>query len=163
MRWVGWVCSAIFLLLGTADFACATSMPVDVEVHIPAPYAEAARVIRAAKQGDPRAQAYLGYMYERGIGVPQHFMLAAKWYRCAAEQGHGNAQFALGLLYNKGRGVPIDFVAAYMWMNLSASQAIGEDRDFKVRIRDAIASKMTVLQVEQAQQFARAWYKSQGL
>lgn len=82
------------------------------------------------------------------------------WYYRAANQGHGEAQFALGMLYNKGEGVPRDFVLAYMWLNLSASQAVGENQDFKARMRDAIATKMTVRQVQMAQGLALAWYSS---
>ena len=127
----------------------------------PAPYAAAATVIERAKLGDVRAQAQLGWMYEMGRGVPQNYYEAAKWYYAAAVQGHGWAQFELGLLYNKGRGVPRDYVLSYMWLNLSASQAGGEDQDFKARIRDSVAAKMTAGQVAESQQMARAWYKAQ--
>jgi hypothetical protein len=51
-------------------------------------------------------------------------------------------------------------VLAYMWLNLSASQAVGENQDFKARMRDAIATKMTVRQVQMAQGLALAWYSS---
>jgi uncharacterized protein len=129
-------------------------------IDLPAPYAAAARIMRLAKLGDVKAQARLGWMYESGRGVPQNYYEAAKWYYRAAEAGNGWAQFELGLLYNKGQGVPRDFVLAHMWLNLSASQAVGDDRDFKARMRDAVASKMTAAQVAAAQQLARAWYKS---
>lgn len=122
------------------------------------PYSSADSVRQQAEAGNVRAQAELGWMYSNGRGVPQNFLLAAKWYRKAAEQGNGNAQFALGLLYNKGEGVPRDLVLAYMWLNLAASQAVGDDRDFKVRVRDGVASKLTIAQVEAAQQMARIWY-----
>ena len=89
---------------------------------------------------------------------PQDYVLAAKWFQCAAERGHGGAQFALGLLHNKGQGVEPNLLLSYMWLNLSASQAKGEERDFKVRMRDAVASKMTVAQVAVAQQMAMNWY-----
>ncbi len=121
------------------------------------PYVDAARVMRAAERGNIQAQAQLGLMYSIGHGVPQDYALAAKWFQCAAERGHG-AQFALGLLHNKGQGVQLDLVLSYTWLNLSASQANGEDRDFKVRIRDAVASKMTVAQMAVAQQMAMNWY-----
>jgi hypothetical protein len=101
-------------------------------------------------------------MYAHGSGVPQNYFLAAKWYQRAAERGHGGAQLELGLLHNKGQGVPQDLVLAYMWLNLSASEAVGEDRDFKVRLRDAVATKMTVAQVALAQQMAQNWYKALG-
>ena len=120
----------------------------------------AAQVIRAAKSGDVRAQVRLAWMYANGYGVPQHYHLAATWYLRAAERGHGGAQFQLGLLYNKGQGVPQDLVQSYMWLNLSALQAAGDDRDFKVRVRDGVASKMTINQIELAQQMARGRYGS---
>jgi TPR repeat protein len=143
----------------------AASLPLHEQAFVRAapPYVAAAKVIRAAKAGDIRAQAVLGWMYQNGSGVPQDYFLAAKWYQSAATQGHGGAQFELGLLHNKGQGVLQDYVLAYMWLNLSASQAVGEDRDFKVRIRDAVASKMTPAQMALAQQMARDWYKAQGL
>jgi TPR repeat protein len=126
---------------------------------VPAPYALAATVIRLAEKGNARAEAQLGWMYATGRGVPQDYAKAAKWYYCAAIQGHGWAQFELGMLYNKGQGVPLDYVLSYMWLNLSASQAVGDDRDFKARIRDAVASKLTPAQVALAQHMALAWYK----
>jgi TPR repeat protein len=90
-------------------------------------------------------------LYLKGRGVPQSFELAAMWFYRAAIQGQGEAQYQLGMLYNKGQGVPRDYVLAYMWLNLSASQAVGEDQDFKSRMRDAIATKMTERQVRTAQ------------
>jgi len=113
-----------------------------------------------ANSGDIKAEAQLGWMYSKGRGVPQNYYEAAHWYYLAAQRGHGGAQFELGLMYNKGEGVRRDFVLAYFWLNLSASQAVGDDRDFKARIRDAVASKMTVEQVAAAQEMARGWYVS---
>ena len=45
-----------------------------------------------AAEPDPCAQASLGYRYFHGIGVPQNYTEAAKWYRAAAEQGDTDAQ-----------------------------------------------------------------------
>lgn len=119
------------------------------------------KLIEIAEAGDAKAQARLGWMYLNGDGVPQHNHLAARWYRLSAAQGYGPAQFALGLLYNRGRGVPQDLVLSYIWLNLSASQAVGEDRGFKIRIRDAIASKMTTDQLEMAQQMTVDFHAGQ--
>lgn len=154
MRTIG-RCVAIVLALLAAGAVNASPRR---QVLIPAPYASAATTIRLAKLGDIRAEAQLGWMYATGRGVPQNYYEAAQWYYLAAQRGHGGAQFELGLMYNKGEGVRRDFVLAYLWLNLSASQAVGEDRDFKARIRDAVASKMTVEQVAVAQEMARAWY-----
>jgi hypothetical protein len=40
-----------------------------------------------AEQGDARAQAELGRMYDTGEGVAQNRVQAANWYRKAADQG----------------------------------------------------------------------------
>src|ERR1043166_1191430 len=56
----------------------------------------------AAERGEARAQAYLGFMYQYGHGVPQNYTLAYYWYRRGAEQGNATAQHLLGLLYDKG-------------------------------------------------------------
>jgi hypothetical protein len=60
-------------------------------------------------------------MYAEGLGVPQDFQEAAKWYRLAAEQGFVDAQF-LGRIYAEGRGVPQDFQEAAKWYCLAAEQ-----------------------------------------
>src|SRR3977135_2521321 len=71
--------------------------------------------IPLAERGEPTAQAYLGYMFETGRGVPQNYTEAAMWYRRAAEQGDSLAQYSLGLLYDHGFGVPRDIVEANKW------------------------------------------------
>lgn len=51
-----------------------------------------------AEQGDSNAQAMLGFMYERGRGVPQDYAEMEKWYRRAAKQGNVGAQLTLQLM-----------------------------------------------------------------
>ena len=40
-----------------------------------------------AEQGDAKAQNTLGYMYNKGQGVPQDYVLAYMWINLAATQG----------------------------------------------------------------------------
>ena len=124
------------------------------------PLAAAAAIEARAERGDVAAEAKLGWLYLNGRGVPQNYYLAAKWFYRAAIQGQGEAQYQLAMLYNKGKGVPRDYTLAYMWLNVSASQASGEDADFRTRMRDAIASKMTEDQLRVAQRMAVTWYRS---
>ena len=111
----------------------------------------------AAERGDARAQAYLGFMYQYGRGVPQNYGLAVYWYRRGAEQGNPTAQHLLGLMYDKGLGVVSDHVLAHMWLNLAASRTKGPPHEDNVRLRDAVASKMSLGQLADAQYLARAW------
>ena len=112
---------------------------------------------RPAHHGEPVAQAYLGFLYQTGRGVPQHRLGAATWYQRAAEQGNPAAQYNLGLLYDKGHGVPQNYVLAHKWVNLAASRSRGSEREYYTRIRDAIESKMSHDQLETAQWLAHEW------
>ena len=62
--------------------------------------------MKAAEQGDARAQFNTGFMYHRGQGVPQNYKEALRWYMKAAEQGFADAQLNTGLMYDQGKGVP---------------------------------------------------------
>jgi hypothetical protein len=117
-------------------------------------------LIPLAERGDPVAQAYLGFMFETGRGVPQNYSEAAMWYRRAAEQGNGAAQYSLGLLYDKGFGVPRDEVEAHRWLNLATSVASPRDRERRERIRDAIASKMSREEMALSRTRALEWAPS---
>src|SRR5689334_15854794 len=101
------------------------------------------RIALAAERGDARAQARLGFMYATGRDVPQNYTLAAYWYRRGAEQGNATAQHLLGLAYDKGFGVPIDLVLAHMWLNLAAARTRGDAHEDNVRLRDAVAGKLS--------------------
>jgi TPR repeat protein len=121
-------------------------------------YVRAVRTLTpAALRGNVEAQAMLGYMYENGFGVPQAYDEAADLYVHAAIAGNSFGQAMLGLMYDKGHGVPQDFVLAYKWMNLAAGRANHRQRDYFLRLRNAIASKMSTDQIAQGQMLAVAW------
>ena len=115
------------------------------------------RIGPAAERGDPRAQAYLGFMYQYGRGVAQNYALAAYWYRRSAEQGNATAQHLLGLMFDKGLGVPTNHVAAHVWLSLAAARTKGPDHEDNVRLRDAVAAKMSFGQLYDAQALAQTW------
>jgi TPR repeat protein len=114
-------------------------------------------VTAAAERGDARAQAQLGFMYATGLSVAQNYALASYWYRRAAEQGNAAAQHLLGLMYDKGFGVPPDYVLAHMWLNLAAARTKGDVHEDNIRLRDAVAGKMSLGQLADAQYLAVNW------
>jgi TPR repeat protein len=86
-------------------------------------YVEAMRWDRqAADQGNATAQTYVGYLYEKGMGVPQDYAEAMRWYRKATDQGHAPAQKNVGSLYEQGAGVPRDYGEAMRWYRKAADQ-----------------------------------------
>ena len=117
-------------------------------------YATALREFRPlARQGDASAQITLGFMYDKGQGVPQDYAEAVKWYRMAAEQGDADAQSYLGNIFENGQGVPQDYVSAHMWFTL----AVAHGDKYAQEDRDMFASKMTPDQIAEAKRLARKW------
>jgi TPR repeat protein len=86
--------------------------------------------------------------------VPQSYEESARFYRAAAEQGFPPAQYMFGLLYDKGQGVPQDYVLAYMWVTLGVAGAAPNERPAWTRVRDAIASKLSLAQRTLGQRLA---------
>jgi uncharacterized protein len=112
----------------------------------------------SAWQRNARADALLGFKYEHGLGVPQSLVVAVDLYMRAAERGDPTGQYLLGLMYDKGHGVWRDEVLAHKWLNLAAARApAGRYRDHYLRLRDAVASKMTPAQLYVAQSLAIQW------
>ena len=80
----------------------------------------------AASQGMAAAQFWLGYFYEKGLGVEASAALAAKLYGQAAAKGHIKAMHNLGVLYLEGRGVEYDVASASEWLLRSSSYGFSE-------------------------------------
>lgn len=106
--------------------------------------------IDAAEKGDPAAQYKLGVMYGLGLGVPQDYAEAVRWYQRAARSGDARSQSNLGFMYGTGRGVPQDYIQAYAWYNVAS--ASGEDT--ARHNRDAVAGRMSAGQIEKAQKLS---------
>jgi hypothetical protein len=143
------VCVAIYSSPAAAD-----RLRDGIRAFAAGDYLTAARIFTdLAPLGDAKAQTYLGYMFAHGQGVPQNFMVAAGWYRCASQQRYPAAQYMLGLMYDKGQGVPQNYVMAYALLDLAVAGA-GREREQWARIRDAVASKLSLIERVRAQQLA---------
>jgi TPR repeat protein len=150
--------AGLMLALALLAPAHAASLSAGIAAYEHQNYNAAAAILRPlAIAGDPHAQSYVGYMYATGRGFPQNYNLAAYWYFRAANQGETTAQYQLGLLLDKGDGVQQDYIKAHMWFDLAAAHAPPKSRDFCVRLRDAIATKMTRGQIGVARQLALQW------
>jgi len=84
------------------------------------------KLMPLAKQGNAKAQMFLGNMHEDGLGVPQDFKEAFKWYSLAAKQGNADAQLLLGVMYEVGHGVTQDDKEAFKWYSLAAKQGVAQ-------------------------------------
>ena len=115
---------------------------------------------KAANQGYEKAQHELGVVaYSLGETIPENYKLAAQWWRKAAEQGEPASQFGLGLLYFSGKGVNENLTESYIWVSLAKAglSEIDDTPELTQGIDDlieALLSKMTIAQVERAQDIA---------
>ena len=73
-------------------------------------------------QDDPKAEAFLGFMYIQGQGVPQDYASGMRWMRIAADKGLSDAQNEIGVLYQRGWGVARNEAEAMKWFRLAADQ-----------------------------------------
>ena len=75
-----------------------------------------------AERGDAKAQAGLGYLFHKGLGVAVDDVEAAHWLEKAARQGQAEGQMLLGTLYLDGRGVAQSDALAFVWCELAQSE-----------------------------------------
>jgi TPR repeat protein len=147
------VSAGFIVLLGAIPVAHAASL-AKARIVDRSQAAYVRRTMALAQRGDAHAQAILGFMYANGRGVPQSYDIAVDWYGESAAHGDPTGQYLLGLMYDKGFGVTPNVILAYKWLNLAAAHPPRQDREDILRLRDAVASKMTRAQLDLAQQLA---------
>lgn len=78
----------------------------------------------AGIHGFAKAQFYVGYMHDRGVGMARDYVKALVWYLRAAQQGYAPAQFRVAVLYDKGHGTVCDKDRAFYWYLHAAQQGL---------------------------------------
>lgn len=111
------------------------------------------QTVKAAEQGDARAQNNLGADYTHGHVVAQSTEKAVIWFQKAAEQGHVFAQYNLGQCYEKGYGVAHPREEAIHWYRKAADQGLALAQ-YKVGLAYSLG-----LGVEESLKEAVKWYK----
>ena len=76
--------------------------------------------LMAADRGYPAALTNLGYMYNRGIGVPQSYDKSLALYKKASEYGDLRARTNVGTQFLRGQGTAADPVEAVQWIKLAS-------------------------------------------
>ena len=106
-----------------------------------------------AERGDPSAEAGIGFLFHKGLGVTQDDAEAAKWFVKAAEQGQAEAQLMLGTLFYFGTGVPQSYVTAFAWCSIA--ETYGQSDAFQCR--DAALEHMTPTEMAQSFKMVSDW------
>ena len=74
-----------------------------------------ATVKNKALTGDAHAEATLGAMYLKGLGVQKDYAEGLAWERKSADQGNAIGENDLGEIYLNGWGVSKDYAMARTW------------------------------------------------
>jgi hypothetical protein len=110
----------LILTLFLSTLSAAAQSDTDIEVmqarslYVAGDYAAAAAVLRPhAEAGHPRAQTMLGFLAEKGLGMPADPAAGLALYRLAAAQGFATAIYNVASMTEGGRGgLTADPVAA---------------------------------------------------
>jgi len=117
-------------------------------------YVTAFRNWRAlAEDGDAPAQAGLGFLFHKGLGVTQDDIEAASWFEKAARKGQAEAQLLLGTLYFFGEGVRQSYVMAFTWCEIAQSNGQSD----AIECRDAALEHMTSAEMKQSFRLVTEW------
>jgi uncharacterized protein len=111
----------------------------------------------AADRGAPHAFNAVGELYLRHSDIQRSRATALDWFLRGAQLDNSAAMYNVGILYVLGDGVVRDEVEAYKWFDLAAAAGVGDDRDKAVLARQAVAERLTPLQVQTAKVEARQW------
>ena len=85
---------------------------------------ELSRLRQKADEGDRSAQAWLGYIHSKGLGIPRDGVAAEYWFRRAAEQGEPSSQYNLAISLYYGTGDRRDRREASVWFRKAADQGL---------------------------------------
>jgi TPR repeat protein len=107
-----------------------------------------------ARRADADAQAGIGYLYFKGLGVPQDDAEAANWFQRAAEQGQPEAQLFLGMLSYQGKGTEQSYVLAYKWCELAQSNGAA----YALPCREAAELRMTRAELAESARLVEDWF-----
>lgn len=109
-----------------------TCLPLGCADHRPGPTEtltdrsrETEELLLSAERGTAEDQYNLGMRYERGIGVPQSYPEAVRWYRLAAMHDYPDALYKLCEMSERGQGLPQDYQEALRWCGLAADHGHG--------------------------------------
>ena len=85
--------------------------------------------LKAAQNGEPRAQVNLASMYVDGIASGKRDIAAAiNWYQKAATKGDLNADLSLAKIYRDGIGGRVDYARAFEYYSHAADKGSNEAR-----------------------------------
>jgi uncharacterized protein len=153
---LGRLTSLVMLLLSTVQPATAGDFGSGLSAYNRGDYITAFRDWYAlAERGDAAAQAGIGFLFHKGLGVAQDDVEAASWFEKAADKGQAEAQLLLGTLYFFGEGVQQSYVVAFAWCDIAQSNGQSD----ALECRDAALEHMTSAETRQSFRLVTEWLR----
>ena len=144
---LGRLASLVMLLLSTVQPATASDFGSGLSAYNRGDYVTAfGDWYPLAEHGDAAAQAGLGFLFHKGLGVAQDDVEAASWFEKAADKGQAEAQLLLGTLYFFGEGVQQSYVMAFAWCEIAQSNGQSD----ALECRDAALEHMSNTEIKQS-------------
>ena len=144
----------VILLLSTLEPATASDFGSGLSAYNRGDYIAAFRDwYPLAEHDDAAAQAGLGFLFHKGLGVAQDDVEAASWFEKAADKGQAEAQLLLGTLYFFGEGVQQNYVKAFAWCEIAQSNGQSD----ALECRDAALEHMTSAEITQSFRLVTEW------
>ena len=138
---------SLLMLLTTLQPATASDFGSGLSAYNRGDYVTAFRDwYSLAENGDAAAQAGLGFLFHKGLGVAQDDVEAVSWFEKAAHKGQAEAQLLLGTLYFFGEGVQQSYVIAFAWCEVAQSNGQSD----ALECRDAALEHMTNAEIRQS-------------
>jgi uncharacterized protein len=151
---LGRLTSLVMLLLSTVQPASAGDFGSGLSAYNRGDYITAFRDwYPLAEHGDAAAQAGLGFLFHKGLGVAQDDVEAESWFEKAADKGQAEAQLLLGTLYFFGEGVQQSYVIAFAWCEIAQSNGQSD----ALECRDAALEHMTSAETRQSFRLVTEW------
>ena len=150
----GRLASFVMPLLSTVQPATASDFGSGLSAYNRGDYITAFRDwYPLAEHGDAAAQAGLGFLFHKGLGVAQDDVEAASWFEKGADKGQAEAQLLLGTLYFFGEGVQQSYVMAFTWCEIAQSNGQSD----AIECRDAALEHMTSAEMKQSFRLVTEW------
>ncbi|HKT33203.1 MAG TPA: tetratricopeptide repeat protein [Nitrospira sp.] len=121
LRRLSWICASLSVCI---IFGCGNHRSA-YDNALKEQSLETENLLSNAEHGSAADKYDAGQRYEKGVGVPQNFQEAVRWYRFSAMEGNREAQYKLCEFLERGRGMPQDYQEALRWCGLAADQGHG--------------------------------------
>ncbi|WP_293949761.1 tetratricopeptide repeat protein [Sneathiella sp.] len=111
---------------------------------------------RAIAAGAKEGNYWLGYIYEKGIGVESNLEKAFDLYLlCTKETDSMLAPYRLGKMYESGKGVKKNLVEAVKWYEVARRYGMQTKQTGMLDLREKMNNRDWVLAIENAEKWLR--------